>query len=508
MTAAGSSTTTAQRLSAAAAALADVLSAGHDGLPSSDLAIAGQARDQVLACLTIAQRYLFAGLGHTTHLSSADYLRHPMLGLEEALRRRRPTGLTGPAPTDLAMAPPDHPTARAWTVLARELDAASVEIARARPDNPSWAWRWAGLAPRSSTGLPPPGSPDVAWGLAADLAALCVGLAAADEQLAHAFAAAQTAAAADPRPSSLERQEIEHSFATAHDAVTGRSLTDLRVVAGLALRMAEDGPLPDDYHLPLHTVGLAPLVPAAAADLAPALGRAQDMLADGPPLTHLEHRTVAVELTRAAALLARLVDDPTARQALLRLAQGTDNAAKVWASSALFAATEGSRAPGDQLHAVNAFFISDVTVSDITRPAGGARPETVRDAVERSVAQLPGIARAAADNAARGLNEGSFVAVDRFGDRYQPAERPLSTHPEGRRYENAVSQLRAVSADVRQVLPYADPAAHSTTTSRPARALLRAVVNTPSSRPDHPALPPPLLSRPGPTPPRPHAVRR
>ena len=465
-------TTTAERLSDAAAALVDVVRADHSDLAGLDLEIAAQARDQVLGCLTVAHRYVFAGLGPTIDLSPTDYLRHPMLGLEEALRRRPATGLPGPSPTDVALSPPAHPAARAWVDAARELDVASVEIARARPDNPSWAWRWSGLAPTRSDGLPPPGSPQVAWGLSADLAALSAGLAAADQMLANAL------------------KNAGPEYASARDAVVHSSLTDLQAVAALALRLAEAGPLPTDYHLAAHAVGAAALHPATATDLPPCLSRATDMVNDGPPLTGPQHHGLATDLNRCAQLLARSVPAGS-RQALLRLAQVSDQYAAVWATSTLFSVGPGSASPGKQVGAVNAFLVSDAT----GRHTG--RPTVTGPVAARAAAHLPPLATALALNLSRGISEETFLATDRIGGRYLPAARPISGHPDRRRYEQAGDLLLAMATRTRAALAPMDPVL-ANPALRPARDLLRAALpNTAPGRPAHPALPPPVL-RPAP----------
>ncbi|WP_088284881.1 hypothetical protein [Kineosporia sp. A_224] len=460
-------TSTAERLAAAAAALVEVIATGHQDMTDPrDLVITAQARDQALACLTVSHRYLFAGLGHTVDLTAQDFIRHPMLGLGEALRKRPATGLAGPSPTDIALDPPSHPTARAWAALARELDAATVEITRARPDNPSWAWQWAGLAPQRPDGQPPAGSPNVAWGLAADLCALAAGVAAADHDLAVAL------------------HQGGDQFAAAHRALADQSLTDLQTVAGIAQRIAEAGPLPEDYHLPVAAPGLQPLIPTTTADLAPALHRAGELALNGPPLTVPQHFALAAAAATCSAALARAT--PGALESpLLELAHAAKNYAMVWGSSKLFALEAGSWAPAEQVRAVNAF------LSTSTRSGRLDRSTAVQTDLVAAARQLPRLLQAAAGNVRLAIQTNAYLAVDHVGDPRRLIVGRIAVHPERRRYQRAADQVTTVAEEARlRMKPL--PSSASRVTSALARDLLTAAAQS-TSRPAHPALPPPVL---------------
>ncbi|HET9658059.1 MAG TPA: hypothetical protein VFP72_22085 [Kineosporiaceae bacterium] len=462
---------TADRLSAAAAALVDVLAAGHSTLADpKDLLAAGQARDQALACLALAHRYLFAGLGPDRELSASDMLRHPVLGLGAALAHRSVTGVTGPAPTDLALHPPPHPASRAWVAAAAALDAAAVEIARARPDKPQWAWLWMGLPPSTADGIPPPGSPAIAWALAADVAALAGGLAAADRDLADAFGRAG------------ER------FTPACQALTDDTLTDLSVTAELTLRLAEAGPLPDDYHLPAAAVGSRPLVLTSSADLLPALARTRDLLLDGPTLTGPQQRGLAAAAGRAALRLSQ-ASAGSGRQALRDLAGAATGFATIWASSDVRSIETGDWAAVRQLRAVTGF-----VEASLQRPHQSQDAMAVGD-IARAAARLPGLLRAATANLRAGLDRGVFLVYDRLLVHDEAAAatawRPLITHPARRRYLRAADQLDTAADQAAHQLPSLPPAPPARLRSALARDLLRPGGHHPE-RPTHPALPPSL----------------
>jgi hypothetical protein len=456
---------TAQRLSAAAAALVDVLATGHAALTGErDLVIAGQARDQVLACLTLAHRYLFAGLGPTADLSATDMLRHPILGLGEALQHRSGTGLAGPSPTDLALAPPRDATAQAWVAAAAELDAAGVEIARARPDKPQWAWRWAGLAPMTPHDQPPPGSPQAAWGLAADIAALAAGLAAADRDLAEAFGRAGG------------------QFAPARQALTDDTLTDVSATARLALQLAETGQLPSDYHLPAAAVGSRPLVLSSAVDLPAAMVRTRDLILDGPTLTGLQQRALAAAVAATALALTEASTRP-ARDILQDLAAAATGYAAVWASSDLWATGAGDWAAVQQLRAVSGFVWTAVHGPHTDRLALDQAD------VARAAARLPGLLRAATANLRAGIDADAFLTSDRAGT--EPAWWPLASHPARRRYRRAAGQLdRAADEAAEQLRPLQVPRTQTRPGLLLARDLLRPAAERAPDRPVHPALPP------------------
>lgn len=446
-------------MAVAAAALADVLDLGHARMEPADLVIAAHARDQVLACLTIGHRYLFAGLGHTATPAPQDLLRHPVLGLGEVLNNRPGTGLDGPAPTDVAVNLPTHPTARAWTVLARELDAAVVEIARARPDRPAWAWALTGVAPRDPDAPPPPGSPQTAWALAADLAAFASALAAADTDLGVALHGA-----GEP-------------FRGAARAVTDPTLADLRAVALLALRMAESGPLPGDYHLPENTVGTRPLVPSSPVDVAVAIQRAGDLVADGPALTASQQRAFATTAARTAVLLARHA--PASITAPLQtLAEVAARYATFWATSRLFPLNAGHQAAIEQLRAAAAFLAPRANQQPLPAPAAA-----------RAAARLPVALAAAAANARTALSEDAFLAVDPHAPGATAA--PISRHPERRRHRTAADRLDTAARDAHHQLAPHDPGRPPRPARSAARELLQNALTSPAtSRPAHPALPP------------------
>jgi len=460
-------TSTAERLATAAAALVEVLDSGHQDMTDPrDLVITAQARDQALVCLTVSHRYLFAGLGHTVDLSAQDFIRHPMLGLGEALRKRPATGLAGPSPTDIALDPPGHPTARAWAALARELDAATVEITRARPDNPSWAWQWAGLAPQRPDGQPPAGSPQIAWGLAADLCALAAGVAAADHDLAAAL------------------HQGGDQFSAAHHALADQSLTDLQTVAGIAQRIAEAGPLPDDYHLPAAAPGLRPLLPTTTADLAPALQRAAELALNGPPLTVPQHFALAAAAATCSAALARAT--PGALESrLLDLAHAAKNYAMVWGSSKLFALEAGSWAPAEQVRAVNAF------LSASTRSGRLDSSTAAQTDLAAAAQQLPTLLQAAAGNMRLAVAANAYLAVDHIGEPRRLVAGRIAVHPERRRYLRAADELAGRASQARVAM--GAPVAEGSRPSLPlARGILKAAVQS-KTRPAHPALPPPVL---------------
>lgn len=464
---------TAERLSAAATALVDVLATGHATVTEQrDLVVAGQARDQALACLTLAHRYLFAGLGPTARLSARDMLRHPILGLGEALQLRSGTGLAGPSPTDLAVRPPQHPTARAWVAAAAALDAATVEIARARPDRPQWAWLWTGLAPTTSDDTPPAGSPAIAWGLAADVAALTTGLVAADRDLAEAFGCAGG------------------QFTSARQALTDDTLTDLSVTAGLALQLAESGPLPRDYHLPLAAVGSAPLVLTSAADLLPALARTLDLILNGPALTGPQQRALTAAVAVTALTLGDACTGP-ARHVVRDLAATATGYAAVWASSDLWAIEAGDWSAVRQLRAVSGF---------VHATLHGPHPDGVAlDAGEaaRAAARLPALLSAVTGNLRAGIADDVFLIHDRYGS--EPTWRPLSGHPGQHRYRRAADQLdRAAGEAADQLRPLLQPRRTTQPPGLPpARDLLRGAGHQILDRPAHPALPP-IPGRPAP----------
>jgi hypothetical protein len=462
---------TAERLSAAAAALVDVLATGHSTLADpQDLLVAGQARDQTLACLALAHRYLFAGLGPGRELSAGDMLRHPVLGLGAALAHRSVTGMTGPAPTDLALHPPTHPTARAWVAAAAALDAAAVEIARARPDKPQWAWLWMGLPPTTADGTPPPGSPAIAWALAADVAALAGGLAAADRDLADAFGRA------------------DERFTPACEALTDVTLTDLSVTAGLALQLAEAGPLPENYHLPAAAVGSRPLLLTSSADLLPALARTRDLLLEGPTLTGPQQRGLAAAAGRTALRLSQASTGP-GHQDLRDLAGAATGYATIWAGSDVRSIEVGDWAAVRQLRAVAGFVEASLQ-----------RPRQSQDAMDaddiaRAAARLPGLLRATTANLRAGIDRDVFLVYDRLLAQDEAvaatAWRPLTRHPARRRYLRAADHLDAAADQAAPQLRPGPPAPAARPRFALARGLLRPGGHHPQ-RPTHPALPPSL----------------
>ena len=137
--------TTSVELGDAAQALHRLLLDGHAVLHDhpAELVIAAQARDQILANLTSMHRHLFAGLDESVEMGPADLLRHPDLDLAEAIRRREPTRLHGPSPSDLAITPPTTAAA-----TARDLLRTALEPPLPRPAHPALPpTRWTGRLP-------------------------------------------------------------------------------------------------------------------------------------------------------------------------------------------------------------------------------------------------------------------------------------------------------------------------------------------------------------------------
>ena len=486
-------------LSDGARALAVVLGTGHGGLQRQphELAVAGQARDQILACLQLMHAHLFAGLPAaaseldglpaTTPGSrqAVDLLEDPVAGLGHQLRRRRLSGLRGPSPTDLALRPPAQIATRGWVAAASALDGACVQITGTRPHSPQLAWVWERAAPPGA-GPDPSSPPQIAWALAADLAALAGALTVADENLTHALLATS-----DP------------SLLAAGLRLRDPPPGELRVTAGLALRLAESGQLPSHYQL--QAPATDPIPVTTATDVPAALDQAVQLLLAAPTLTGPQQRGMATCTAAIAGQIAALAP-PQIRAVLDGLALASVNYAATWATSPLAATDAGDWRPVEQTRAVAHRVQQLLRRADPDGPDAGSRAHLLA-AVDR----LPGLTRAAMTNLRDGLAAGSFLVPPELGDTEQ-AWAPADRHPIRRRAETAAFALQDKADEARLAIgPKGRLRPTPPEDALPARERFGAwlppriarLAGTEGIRPTHPALPP--TPRPVPRPGRPPA---
>jgi hypothetical protein len=459
--------TTSVKLAQAAHALQTAILAGPSGLEEgpAELVVAAEARDQVLADLITIHEHLFADLDESVAVGPADMLRHPALGLGAVLRSRERTGLHGPSPTDLAIRSPTLPTARAWVAAASGVEAAAVDATRARPDREYAAWTWA--HGRSAAQVPDPVTPPViAWALVADLAALSCAVASLDDDLAAALVGSGHA-----------------DLVAAGHRLIGPSVDDLKITASLALRLAEAGETPSAYHLPSGAKGA--ITVSSLPSVPDALDRALDLLQAAPTLTGPQQRALATSIASIAQQLS--MDAPaSARAPLKNLARGAAGYAATWANSPLVAANSGDVDAVQQVRSVARLMQVDPPRWDST-PDGAA----IREALERSAERLPAIVRAAAENLREGLAAHRFLIPSHPGATGS-GWGPAAGHPDRRPTETAAFQLEKLADRLGQALGPRRAARPLTdvVTQPPARELLRAALESPVTRPEHPALAP------------------
>lgn len=384
---------TSDEYAQAAQALHRLLQQGHDGLGGNvdDLVVAARARDQLLRNLHHAGLYVVGATDPTVRFGTTDLLRHPVRGLTETLARAQPSRLEGPSPSDVSLAPPAHPAARAWVEAAEATERAAHSVSRAKPEHltvfgpagdPGMPRTVVGAAVEARRGN------HVAWSLTADLAAVAGTVAMLDVALAEEMRAA------------AERSGSQ-ALARAAARLASPASDDVRVMAGLVLRMAETGPLMPAYDLRPASPRAVPVqsvwqVPAA-------LDRTIELLDGAATLTGPQHRAFAGSLAAVAHRLSQALP-PAQAEPLDRLATAAVLFAAQWTHTAIATPGDGTWHPPTQLAQV-ARVLGDATQKWLRQPPDAS----LQAQLARSATRLPTLVTSTTDNLRAALSAGHFL---------------------------------------------------------------------------------------------------
>lgn len=391
--------TTSQALAAAARHLAPLFEHDLADLTEPrDVVISIRARNQVMASLQVSLSHLVPPRHPKVESGPMEIVSDPVRGLAEALKRRPIYPLEGPSPTDVLTSPPSHPAARAWAGAAAAMEAAAVQVTRARAREVTTTHLADGTPADLGAGadhhamLAAVRQQHGAWAMTADLAGLSDAVAVLDVRLAEAaLTSAETLTGA-------ERTALVQAASTLR-----QHGDDVRLTADLVLRLSENGSLASGYDLAVRRPG--PFRVDSVWHVPVALRRARELLETSPPLTGPQHRQVAAAVAKAARAMAAIAP-PTILAQLEDLASAELKFAAQWTANTIVARTVGDATPQLQLTGVLD------TLRDLPASLSTADSATRAVWLQRAVWELAGVANAAEPSLAKGFIREAYLVRD------------------------------------------------------------------------------------------------